>query len=87
MWCDGLGAGLVHVSFTTFMPFCPACPDLPCHPPSSTDATSLLAGTGPELLNGSIFVATDTALETKLAKWVPSLADDLASVPALQSPQ
>jgi len=39
------------------------------------------------LQNGSVFVATDTALETKLAKWVPSLADDLETVAALQSPQ
>jgi len=56
-------------------------------PPSFAGATGLLAGTGAELLNGTLFAATDTALETKLAKWVPSLVDDLATVAALQSPQ
>jgi len=56
-------------------------------PFSSADATGLLNGTGPELQAGTLFAATDTALDENLAKWVPSLAADLASVADLQGPQ
>jgi len=65
----------------------PALPNVCALPlSSSADATGLLAGTGLGLQAGSVFAATDTALNDKLAKWVPSLVDDLASVTALGSP-